>query len=173
MTDPVTDTPEGSTTGRSGARVLVETAADGSVEVCFANPGTTEMPLVAALDAVPAVRAVLGLFEGVCTGAADGYARITGQPGDDAAPPGPGPRQRHSPTCTTPVAPTPPSSTSSGTTPAGTLPYDAPLTSRHRLAGDPGLRLGRHRRLRRADEPSAPPSALAAARTTARMRAPR
>ena len=37
MTDPVTDTPEGSTTGRSGARVLVETAADGSVEVCFAN----------------------------------------------------------------------------------------------------------------------------------------
>ena len=49
-------------------------------EVCFANPGTTEMPLVAALDAVPGIRAVLGLFEGVCTGAADGYGRMTGKP---------------------------------------------------------------------------------------------
>ena len=45
--------------------------------MCFANPGTTEMPLVAALDAEPRMRAVLGLFEGVCTGAADGYARLS------------------------------------------------------------------------------------------------
>jgi acetolactate synthase-1/2/3 large subunit len=50
------------------------------VEVCFANPGTTEMPLVAALDAVEGIRAVLGLFEGVCTGAADGYARMADKP---------------------------------------------------------------------------------------------
>jgi len=50
------------------------------VDVCFANPGTTEMPLVAALDSVPGVRGVLGLFEGVCTGAADGYGRMTGRP---------------------------------------------------------------------------------------------
>jgi acetolactate synthase-1/2/3 large subunit len=50
------------------------------VELCFANPGTTEMQLVAALDSVPGVRAVLGLFEGVCTGAADGYARMAGRP---------------------------------------------------------------------------------------------
>jgi acetolactate synthase-1/2/3 large subunit len=50
------------------------------VEVCFANPGTTEMPLVAALDATPGVRAVLGVFEGVCTGAADGYGRMADRP---------------------------------------------------------------------------------------------
>src|SRR6185295_66368 len=47
---------------------------------CFTNPGTSEMHFVAALDSVPEVRAVLALFEGVATGAADGYARIAGQP---------------------------------------------------------------------------------------------
>jgi acetolactate synthase-1/2/3 large subunit len=50
------------------------------VEVCFANPGTTEMGLVRALDEVPEMRAVLGLFEGVCTGAAAGYGRMRGHP---------------------------------------------------------------------------------------------
>src|SRR5438094_3551765 len=64
----------------TGAEHLVETAIAAGVEVCFANPGTTEMPLVAALDRVPGIRAVLGLFEGVCTGAADGYARMIGKP---------------------------------------------------------------------------------------------
>ncbi len=64
----------------NGAESLVRTAVAAGVEICFANPGTTEMPLVAALDAVPGVRPVLGLFEGVCTGAADGYARMTGRP---------------------------------------------------------------------------------------------
>lgn len=64
----------------TGARALLETAARAGVEVCFANPGTTEMGLVAALDEVPRIRAVLGLFEGVCTGAADGYGRLTGRP---------------------------------------------------------------------------------------------
>jgi len=64
----------------NGAECLLRTAASAGVEICFANPGTTEMPLVAALDAVQEVRAVLGLFEGVCTGAADGYGRMTGSP---------------------------------------------------------------------------------------------
>ena len=64
----------------NGAQCLLQTAADAGVSVCFANPGTTEMPLVAALDAVPAVRAVLGLFEGVCTGAADGFGRMAERP---------------------------------------------------------------------------------------------
>jgi acetolactate synthase-1/2/3 large subunit len=64
----------------NGAEALMRTAVAAGVDLCLANPGTTEMPLVAALDAVPGVRAVLGLFEGVCTGAADGYARMTGRP---------------------------------------------------------------------------------------------
>jgi acetolactate synthase-1/2/3 large subunit len=63
----------------NGARALVETAVRAGVDVCFANPGTTEMPLVAALDVQPAIRPVLGLFEGVVTGAADGYGRMTGR----------------------------------------------------------------------------------------------
>jgi acetolactate synthase-1/2/3 large subunit len=64
----------------NGAESLVRTAVASGVEICFANPGTTEMPLVAALDSVAGLRAVLGLFEGVCTGAADGWARMTGRP---------------------------------------------------------------------------------------------
>jgi acetolactate synthase-1/2/3 large subunit len=64
----------------NGAESLLRTALAAGVEVCFANPGTTEMALVAALDAVEGMRAVLGLFEGVCTGAADGYARMADKP---------------------------------------------------------------------------------------------
>jgi acetolactate synthase-1/2/3 large subunit len=64
----------------NGAESLLRTAAAAGVDLCLANPGTTEMQLVAGLDAVAGVRAVLGLFEGVCTGAADGYARMTGRP---------------------------------------------------------------------------------------------
>jgi acetolactate synthase-1/2/3 large subunit len=64
----------------NGAESLVRTVHGAGVEVCFANPGTTELPLVAALDAAPGIRAVLGLFEGVCSGAADGYARMAGRP---------------------------------------------------------------------------------------------
>lgn len=64
----------------TGALSLVETALRAGVDVCFANPGTTEMPIVLALDRVPGIRVVLGLFEGVCTGAADGWARMTGRP---------------------------------------------------------------------------------------------
>jgi acetolactate synthase I/II/III large subunit len=64
----------------NGARVLVQTLADAGVEVCFANPGTSEMHLVEAIDAVTDLRPVLCLFEGVATGAADGYARMRGRP---------------------------------------------------------------------------------------------
>lgn len=59
---------------------MLETFADQGVDVCFANPGTSEMHLVAALDRVPGIRPVLGLFEGVVTGAADGYGRMRGAP---------------------------------------------------------------------------------------------
>jgi acetolactate synthase-1/2/3 large subunit len=64
----------------NGARALITTLVDSGVDVCFANPGTSEMHFVAALDAVPEMRGVLTLFEGVATGAADGYARIAGRP---------------------------------------------------------------------------------------------
>jgi acetolactate synthase I/II/III large subunit len=64
----------------NGAESLVRTVAAAGVDVCFANPGTTEMHLVRALDDAGGVRAVLGLFEGVCSAAADGYARMAGRP---------------------------------------------------------------------------------------------
>ena len=64
----------------SGAHSLMRTLADGGVELCLANPGTTEMHLVAALESEPRLRAVLGLFEGVVSGAADGYARMAEKP---------------------------------------------------------------------------------------------
>src|SRR4051794_2608211 len=64
----------------NGAESLVRTVAGAGVGVCFANPGTTEMHLVQALDDVGGIRPVLGLFEGVCTAAADGYARMAGRP---------------------------------------------------------------------------------------------
>lgn len=64
----------------NGAEALIETLKDCGVEVCFANPGTSEMQLVAAIDQQPDMRAVLGLFEGVVTGAADGYGRMAEKP---------------------------------------------------------------------------------------------
>jgi acetolactate synthase-1/2/3 large subunit len=63
----------------NGAEALMRTLKGAGVELCLANPGTTEIHLVHALDAV-ALRAVLGLFEGVCTGAADGYGRMADKP---------------------------------------------------------------------------------------------
>lgn len=64
----------------NGAQALITTLVNGGVDVCFANPGTSEMHFVAALDSVPQMRGVLALFEGVATGAADGYARIADKP---------------------------------------------------------------------------------------------
>ncbi|HEX7928845.1 MAG TPA: acetolactate synthase large subunit, partial [bacterium] len=64
----------------NGAESLVRTLVAGGVNVCFSNPGTSEMHFVAALDRVEGMRCVLGLFEGVVTGAADGYARMKDHP---------------------------------------------------------------------------------------------
>ncbi|MGE0151905.1 MAG: acetolactate synthase large subunit [Reyranellaceae bacterium] len=64
----------------NGAESLVRTLVAGGVDVCFTNPGTSEMHFVAALDRVEGMRCVLGLFEGVVTGAADGYARMLDRP---------------------------------------------------------------------------------------------
>ena len=63
-----------------GAHALIASLVGAGVDVCFMNPGTSEMHFVHSLDAVPRMRGVLGLFEGVATGAADGYARISGRP---------------------------------------------------------------------------------------------
>ena len=64
----------------NGAESLLRTLVNGGVNVCFTNPGTSEMQFVAAADRVPEMRCVLGLFEGVVTGAADGYARMSNNP---------------------------------------------------------------------------------------------
>ena len=64
----------------NGAEVILKTAASAGVDVCFANAGTTEMPIAVAFDEIPAIRPILGLFEGVCTGAADGYGRMKNKP---------------------------------------------------------------------------------------------
>ena len=64
----------------NGAQALIRTLVNGGVDTCFMNPGTSEMHFVAALDSVPEMRPVLCLFEGVATGAADGYARMADRP---------------------------------------------------------------------------------------------
>src|SRR6202167_2733898 len=64
----------------NGAQALIRTLTGSGVDVCFSNPGTSEMHFVAAMDEVPEMRGVLCLFEGVATGAADGYGRMTGRP---------------------------------------------------------------------------------------------
>jgi len=64
----------------NGAESLLRTLVTSNVDVCFANPGTSEMHFVTALDRAPGMRAVLGLFEGVVTGMADGYGRMSGRP---------------------------------------------------------------------------------------------
>ncbi len=64
----------------SGAEAVLRTAVSSGIDTCFANPGTTELAIVTALGRVRELRPVLGLFEGVCAGAADGYARMTGRP---------------------------------------------------------------------------------------------
>ena len=64
----------------NGAQALIRTLVDAGVATCFTNPGTSEIHFVAALDSVPEMRAILTLFEGVATGAADGYARMADAP---------------------------------------------------------------------------------------------
>lgn len=74
----------------NGAQTLVHTLLDAGVDTCFANPGTSEMHFVAALDRVEGMKCVLGLFEGVVTGAADGYYRIAERPATTLLHLGPG-----------------------------------------------------------------------------------
>ena len=65
---------------KNGAETLVHTLLKNNVDVCFTNPGTSEMHFVAALDKITGIKCILGLFEGVVTGAADGYYRMTDKP---------------------------------------------------------------------------------------------
>src|SRR5881275_2359046 len=74
----------------NGAHALIRTLVASGVDTCFTNPGTSEMHFVAALDSVPEMRGVLTLFEGVATGAADGYGRMAGAPGATLLHLGPG-----------------------------------------------------------------------------------
>ncbi len=74
----------------TGAEALIRTLVDARVTTCFTNPGTSEMHFVAALDSVPQMRAILALFEGVATGAADGYARMAERPATTLLHLGPG-----------------------------------------------------------------------------------
>jgi acetolactate synthase-1/2/3 large subunit len=116
------------TTYCNGARVLLDAAVASGIRICFANPGTTELTLVRALGHVPQIRPILGLFEGVCTGAADGYARVSGNPALTLLHLGPGlanglanlhnARRAHSPIINV-----------VGDHATWHLPFDAPLTS--------------------------------------------
>ena len=74
----------------NGAESLVRSLIDNDLDVCFANPGTSEMHFVAALDKVSGLRCILGLHETVVTGAADGYARMAGKPAVTLLHTGPG-----------------------------------------------------------------------------------
>ena len=103
---------------------MIRTLVDAGVTTCFTNPGTSEMHFVAALDTVPEMRGVLGLFEGVATGAADGYARMAGGRRARCCTSGPGSATGW-PTCTTPGGRRRRSSTSSATTPR-TTPASTP-----------------------------------------------
>ena len=75
---------------RNGADALLATLTQNGVEVCFTNPGTSEMHFVAALDQQDSMRSILGLFEGVVTGAADGYGRMADKPACTLLHQGPG-----------------------------------------------------------------------------------
>src|SRR3954447_12526780 len=74
----------------NGAQSMIRTLVDSGVDVCFTNPGTSEMHFVAALDTVPEMRGILCLFEGVVTGAADGYGRMAERPAGTLLHLGPG-----------------------------------------------------------------------------------
>jgi len=112
----------------TGAQALLAALQVEGVEVCFANPGTTELDIVRAFDAVPGMRCVLGLQENVCTGGADGYGRMRGAPAATLLHLGPGfangianlhnARRAHTPIVNL-----------IGDHMSWHLPFDAPLTS--------------------------------------------
>jgi acetolactate synthase-1/2/3 large subunit len=91
MQDPIlSDNRSDNNKDMNGAESLVRSLIASGVDTCFANPGTSEMQFVAALDRIEGMRAVLCLFEGVATGAADGYARMMGRPASTLLHLGPG-----------------------------------------------------------------------------------
>ncbi len=90
----------------NGAQALLKVLVEAGVEICFANPGTSEMHLVLAIGKTDAVRPILCLFEGVATGAADGYGRMADKPAITLLHMGPGICQTAWPICTTPARPT-------------------------------------------------------------------
>ena len=112
----------------TGAETLLQTLVANGIEVCFMNPGTSEMHFVSALDHVPRMRAILCLYEGVCSGAADGYARIKGKPACTLLHLGPGLANSLSNFHNARKAHTPMVSIVGEHT-TGHLKYDAPLTS--------------------------------------------
>jgi acetolactate synthase-1/2/3 large subunit len=112
----------------NGADRLCDTLLANDVDVCFANPGTSEMHFVAALDRKPRIRCVLGLFEGVVTGAADGYARMADKPAATLLHTGPGLANALANIHNARRARTPMINVV-GDHAAYHLPYDAPLTS--------------------------------------------
>src|SRR5690242_12618596 len=167
----------------NGAESLARTLVAGGVDVCFTNPGTSEMHFVAALDRVEGIRCVLGLFEGVVTGAADGHWRMADRPAATLPHLGPGlvnglanlhnPRKASPGTANAvgehaahPVKhdpPGPPPSWPRAPRPARSRPSSSPPTPRGaRPTASP-----RSRRRRRAPRPTAPRS-TAAPRPSAR-----
>ena len=125
----------------NGADVLADVLLANDVAVCFANPGTSEMHFVAALDRKPELRCVLGLSEGVVTGAADGYARMTGRPAATLLHTGPGlanglANLHNARRARTPMI------NIVGDHASYHLPLDAPLTTRHRRTGSADVELG-------------------------------
>src|SRR6201985_1103292 len=112
----------------NGAETLLQTLVRSGVEVCFANPGTSEMHFVAALDRVDGMRAVLGLFEGAVTGMADGYGRMAEKPAATLLHLGPGLATRLA-NLRTARRPATPVVTIVGDHATYHAQYDAPLTS--------------------------------------------
>src|ERR1700675_3134295 len=111
-----------------GAESLIRTLVAGGIDICFTNPGTSEIHIVAALDHIPEMRCLLGLFEGVVTGAADGYARMAEKPACTLLHLGPGlangiANLHNASRAHVPIV------NLVGQHPAKHLPYDTPLTS--------------------------------------------
>ena len=127
----------------NGAQALIRTLVDAGVDVCFTNPGTSEMHFVAALDAVPEMRGALLALRARATGAADGYARMA-----DARPPRcctSGPASATGwPTCTTPAGRSTPIVNIVGDHATYHTQYDAQLAVRHRDRGPQRLDVDAH-----------------------------
>ena len=132
--------------GISGAESLIQTLIDSGVDTCFANPGTSEMHFVAALDKVPAMRPVLGLFEGTVTGMADGYGRMADKPAVDLAAPRGRASATASPICTMRGARRRPIVNVVGDHATYHQQWDTPLKSDIDGAGAAGVGLGAQQR---------------------------